>query len=115
MIGVPWADSFAVARLIAVKLVFNEFVAFKQLHELTTISARARQLATFSLASFANFSSIAIIQTAAPAVNNKLVLAESTVWKALLVGVLSSLFNATVAGLIHPLHIENEFSNVTAI
>ena len=29
MIGVPWADSFAVGRLIAVKLVFNEFVAFK--------------------------------------------------------------------------------------
>lgn len=29
MIGVPWSDSFAVGRLIAVKLVFNEFVAFK--------------------------------------------------------------------------------------
>lgn len=90
-------------------------LGIKELHELTTISARARQLATFSLASFANFSSVAIIQSAAPAINNKLVLAESTVWKALLVGVLSSLFNATVAGLIHPLHIENEFGNVTAI
>ena len=29
MIGVPWSDSFAVGRLVAIKLVFNEFVAFK--------------------------------------------------------------------------------------
>ena len=29
MIGVPWSDSFAVGRLVAVKLIFNEFVAFK--------------------------------------------------------------------------------------
>ena len=114
IIGVPWSDSFEVARLISLKVVFNEFVAFTELQQLSaSLSARARQLATFSLASFANFSSLAIVQSVGPSINDKLVLKETTVMKGLLIGFLSSLFNATVAGLIHPLHIENEFSNIT--
>ena len=113
IIGVPWSDSFEVARLISLKVVFNEFVAFTEMHQLDSLSARAKQLATFSLASFANFSSLAIVQSVGPSINDKLVLTETTVMKGLLIGFLSSLFNATVAGLIHPLHIENEFTNIT--
>ena len=79
----------------------------KELQEQPDLSARARQLSNFALASFANFSSVALVQSVAPKINENLKMEniQKAVWKGLLVGFLSSLFNATVAGLIHPLHI----------
>ena len=111
MIGVPGSESLQVGRLIATKLIFNEFVAFQRLLDDDTLSARAVQLSTFSIASFANFCAVAIVISAAPKINEQLKNIEKFAWKGLLVGFLSSLFNATVAGLIHPLHIDHEFNN----
>ena len=112
MIGVPAGPECSrVSRLIAIKLFFNEFVAYQKLieeNEVEELSARTNQIAVFALCGFANFSSVAIITGSAAKLNSSLSneRINSTVWKALLIGVLTSLFNATVAGLIHPPEIE---------
>ena len=66
LMGVDAADAGTIASLIGVKTVLNEFVAFLGLAELlgdpagTVLSARSVVIATYALAGFANFSSIAM-------------------------------------------------------
>ena len=63
IMGVPWGDAVAVGSLLGVKTVANEFVAYLQLQEILAgdgLSPRSVVIATYALAGFANFSSIAI-------------------------------------------------------
>jgi concentrative nucleoside transporter, CNT family len=64
LMGTPWQDAVAVGVLIGEKTALNEFVAYLHLAQMlqggTELSARSVVIATYALAGFANFSSIAI-------------------------------------------------------
>jgi CNT family concentrative nucleoside transporter len=65
LMGVPWADAATVGSLMGVKTVLNEFVAYLQLASLVggggTLEPRSVIIATYALAGFANFGSIAML------------------------------------------------------
>jgi concentrative nucleoside transporter, CNT family len=64
LMGTPWKDAVAVGVLIGEKTALNEFVAYLHLAQMlqggADLSARSVVIATYALAGFANFSSIAI-------------------------------------------------------
>jgi CNT family concentrative nucleoside transporter len=105
IMGVPWADAPFVGSLMGVKTVLNEFFAYIQLgstlagpHEL---SPRSVVIATYALAGFANFSSIAMqiggIGSLAPARRHDL---ARVGLRAMIGGSLAAFMTATVAGMI---------------
>jgi len=102
-LGVPSDDCFIVSRLIGIKTLFNEFVAYKALIDEPEISARGRHIATFALCGFANFTSVAIVYGAVSSLSGKLTIDKirGPCWKGLLIGILTGLFNASVAGMIN--------------
>ncbi|WP_409456255.1 NupC/NupG family nucleoside CNT transporter [Sphingomonas sp. J315] len=60
LLNIPWEEAQVAGGLFGTKVVLNEFVAFIDLGNLTTLSDRSRAIVTFALCGFANFSSIAI-------------------------------------------------------
>ena len=64
LMGTPWKDALEIGTLLGEKTALNEFVAYLHLAEMlqdgSDLSARAVVIATYALAGFANFSSIAI-------------------------------------------------------
>lgn len=100
LLGVDWQESLAVGALIGQKVVINEFIAYTRLAEMTTLSEKARLIATYALSGFANFSSIAIqlggIGSLVP--ERRRELAELGI-RAVLGGTLASLLSAGWAGL----------------
>ena len=62
LIGVPWTESAAAARLMAIKTVLNEFVAYTRLAaDHGSLSAHTRVILTYALCGFANFGSLGIL------------------------------------------------------
>lgn len=60
--GVPrWAECATVGRLVALKTLSNEYVAYSQLAVDAEMSPRGRLVATYALCGFANLGSIGII------------------------------------------------------
>ena len=63
-IRVPWQDARTVGELIGMKTVLNEFVAFRQLADhlqgIGALAPRSMVIASYALAGFANFGSIAM-------------------------------------------------------
>lgn len=65
VIGIPWNEAFDAGRLLGIKVVANEIVAYEQLGELLTrqehpISKRTQTILTYALCGFSNFSAIGI-------------------------------------------------------
>jgi CNT family concentrative nucleoside transporter len=66
LLGIPWEDCTRAGELLGLKMGANEFVAYGRLAEWTKnanteiISERTRQIMTYALCGFANFSSIGI-------------------------------------------------------
>jgi len=64
LMGTPWQDALLIGVLIGEKTALNEFVAFLHLAQMLEtgdlVSGRSVVIATYALAGFANFSSIAI-------------------------------------------------------
>ena len=61
VMGVDWADCEKVSRLIGIKTILNEFIAYRELGVLIEgghISARSQVIATYALCGFANPGSI---------------------------------------------------------
>ncbi|XP_019633493.1 PREDICTED: sodium/nucleoside cotransporter 1-like [Branchiostoma belcheri] len=105
VMGVPWEDCPVVAELLGKKIFINEFVAYLELADIVAakkISARSEAIATYALCGFANFSSIGIqlggLGPMAP--NRKGDLAELAL-RAMITGVLVSVLNACMAGLLY--------------
>jgi CNT family concentrative nucleoside transporter len=102
LMGVEGDDVPRVADLLGTKLVANEFVAYAKLDESyrQVLSQRSLVLATYALTGFANFGSIGIqiggIGAMAPARRADL---ARLGFRALLVGFLVTLLNASIAGL----------------
>jgi CNT family concentrative nucleoside transporter len=103
LMGVPSQEVPAIGDLLGTKLVANEFVAYVKL---TTeyrgaLSDRSYTLATFALTGFANFASIGIqlggIGAMAPTRRSDL---ASLGLRALLVGFVATLINASIAAVL---------------
>ncbi len=105
LIGVPWREAGTAGGLFGTKLVLNEFVAFIDLGQVdaATLSLRSRQIVTFALCGFANFSSIAIQMavTGGLAPNQRPVIARLGI-RALFAGSLANLMSAALASLMLP-------------
>lgn len=105
LIGVPWTEAGTAGGLFGTKLVLNEFVAFIDLGQMdaATLSQRSREIVTFALCGFANFSSIAIQMavTGGLAPNQRPVIAKLGI-RALLAGSLANLMSAALASLMLP-------------
>jgi CNT family concentrative nucleoside transporter len=105
MIGIPWREAGTAGGLFGTKLVLNEFVAFIDLGQMdaATLSQRSREIVTFALCGFANFSSIAIQMavTGGLAPNQRPVIARLGI-RALLAGSLANLMSAALASLMLP-------------
>ena len=104
IMGVPWADCMEVGRLLATKVVFNEFLAYMQLPgliETGSLQPRSVVISTYALCSFANFGSLAIliggIGGIAPE-RKKEVAAMGL--KALAAGCMAGFMTATIAGVL---------------
>ncbi len=102
LMGVTGDDVPRMADLLGTKLVLNEFVAFKDYKAYHDVmSPESRVLATYALTGFANFASIGIqlggIGAMAPERRHDLARLS---WRALLVGFLVTLVNASLAALL---------------
>ncbi|MBI2805710.1 MAG: NupC/NupG family nucleoside CNT transporter [Planctomycetes bacterium] len=104
LMGVEPRDVPSVANLLGTKLAVNEFVAYIELgttYRVPAISARSHKLATYALTGFANFASIGIqiggIGALAPSRRSDL---ARLGLRALFVGFLATILNATVAGIL---------------
>lgn len=95
-----WAEALQAGSLFGSKIVLNEFVAFIDLGQMTSLSPRTVAVVTFALCGFANFSSIAIQMavTGGLAPNQRPVIARLGI-RALAAGSLSNLMSAALAGL----------------
>ncbi|MEZ6138642.1 MAG: nucleoside transporter C-terminal domain-containing protein [Pirellulaceae bacterium] len=64
LLGIPWNEAFQAGELLGVKMFANEFVAFKALGEnmssANPLSDRTRNILTYALCGFSNFSAIGI-------------------------------------------------------
>ena len=101
VMGVPWSEAGTVGALLGKRMVVNEFVAFIELGQLTTLSAKAKLISTFALCGFANFSSIAIqvggIGALVPERRGDL--ARLGI-RAMLAGTLANFMSACIAGVL---------------
>ena len=63
LMGIPWEEASAAARLLASKVVLNELVAYLELAKLPeeTFSARSRLIVVYALCGFANLGSLGIM------------------------------------------------------
>jgi CNT family concentrative nucleoside transporter len=103
-IGVPWADAMKVGSLMGIKVVANEFVAYKQLADLiasNALSYKAITISTYALCGFANFASIAIqIGGIGPLAENRRMDIASLGLRAVLGGTIATWMTATIAGIL---------------
>lgn len=125
IMGVPWKDCGVVSELLALKIVINEFVAYKAMVDMIKrglLSQRSVNITTFALCGFANLSSIGIQISglSAMAPEKKADLARIA-FSAMLAGNVASFLNACVAGFLIEggnevaiLHIANDTTTTLA-
>ena len=107
LVGVPWADAVVVGELMGVKTILNEFVAFVRLEAILSeggpLQERSVVIASYAIAGFANFGSIAmtIAGIGGVAPNARRTLAELGM-KSLVAGTLATLSTAAIAGALLP-------------
>jgi CNT family concentrative nucleoside transporter len=105
VMGVPAQDCLTIGKLIGVKTVLNEFVAYLQLADLLKtgepLQYRSIVIASYALSGFANFSSIAIqiggISSIAPSRRHDL---ARLGLMAMIAGAIATLMTATIAGVL---------------
>ena len=103
--GVPWEDCFDIGKLLGIKMVLNEFVAYKELADMlrdgTELNRRSVIIATYALCGFANFSSIAIqiggLGGIAPRRRSDL---AKLGLRAMIAGTIAAFMTATIAGIL---------------
>jgi CNT family concentrative nucleoside transporter len=107
LVGIQWADCERAGELLGLKMAANEFIAYGRLAEWSNpdstveFSERSRQIMTYALCGFANFSSIGIqlggIGGMAPERRGDL---ARLGLRAMLGGTLVALINACVANIM---------------
>ncbi|GAB6027649.1 hypothetical protein CHUAL_001890 [Chamberlinius hualienensis] len=104
IMGVEWSECEKVARLIGLKTVVNEFVAYADLAQMVKqgqLSSRAEAIATYALCGFSNLSSIGIQLggLGAMAPQRKSDCAEVAI-RALIAGSVACFLTACIAGTL---------------
>ena len=106
IMGVPWDDCFHIGRLLGVKMIVNELVAYAELQVMLKDSAiqlqdRSVIIATYALCGFANFGSIGIqlggIGGIAPSRKHDL---AKIAFRAMIAGTIAAFMTATIAGVL---------------
>ncbi|MBV6492251.1 MAG: hypothetical protein LDLANPLL_00244 [Turneriella sp.] len=100
--GVPWNEAVQVGNLLGTRLVLNEFVGYIELGKIKAVlSAKSFLLSTYLLCGFGSLTSIAIQAGGIGALvpNRRRELAELGL-KAVLVGILSNVLAASIAGIL---------------
>lgn len=102
LLGVKWNDCQSVGNLLGIRLILNEFIAFKELGPMQAqLDPRSFVIATYALCGFANLSSIAIqiggIGVLAP--SRKSDLARLGL-KAVAAGTMANFMSACIAGML---------------
>jgi CNT family concentrative nucleoside transporter len=107
LMGVPWNECFEVGRLIAIKVILNEYIAYGELAPVLAgkgayvLSAKTQMIASVALCGFANLGSIAIniggLSEMAP--ERRADIARLG-FKALVAATLASWLSAAIAGLL---------------
>lgn len=103
LLGAPRNELYPIAKLIGVKVIQNEFVAYALLSssEYDNLSIRGRMLATYALCGFANLGSvgtnIGVLSQLAPTRTGDI---AGLVMSALVTGCISTLLSAAVAGMV---------------
>ncbi|AKC60065.1 NupC/NupG family nucleoside CNT transporter [Blochmannia endosymbiont of Polyrhachis (Hedomyrma) turneri] len=102
IIGIPEHECFQVARIMATKLITNEFIAIIELQKISeTLSTKSIGILSVFLVSFANFSSIGIIVGAIKGLNEKQAKVISHYGLKLLYNaILINLLSANIIGLV---------------
>lgn len=100
--GVPWSESVQVGNLLGTRFVLNEFVGYIELGKIReTLSPKSFMIATYLLCGFGSLTSIAIqaggIGALVPERRKEL---AALGFKAVLVGILSNVLAATIAGIL---------------
>lgn len=102
VLGIPWDDCMRAGHLLALKTVFNEWLAYSRMQEMVTagqLAPRSVMILTYAMCSFANFGSLAIliggISALAPERKEEVI---SMGLRALLGGLLAGFLTAAVAG-----------------
>ncbi|MEJ2717044.1 MAG: nucleoside transporter C-terminal domain-containing protein [Deltaproteobacteria bacterium] len=104
VLGIPWEDCLNAGHLIALKTVFNEWLAYSRMKEMVAagqLSPRSIMIMTYALCSFANFGSLAILigGVSALAPERRKDVTQMGLW-ALLAGLLAGFLTAAVAGTL---------------
>jgi pyrimidine nucleoside transport protein len=104
LMGVEWDESDKVAKLIGLKTLVNEFVAYKELADLkqmNALSERSTTIATYALCGFSNFASIGITMGALGSLvpSRRSDLAQIAL-KSMIAGSTVTFISASMAGLL---------------
>jgi len=104
VLGVPWEECQKAGNLLAVKTVFNEWLAYSRMKEMIAaneLSPRAAMVLTYALCNFANFGSMAILigglSALAPERREEIV---GMALRSLFCGLLSGFSTAAIAGTL---------------
>lgn len=104
LLGVPNQDIMKVARLMGVKLIANEFVAYSDLQPMQAageLSERGFIIAVFSLCGFANLASLGIqIGVLTSLADNQQKVITRVGPSALICGYIATLTSASIAGML---------------
>jgi concentrative nucleoside transporter, CNT family len=103
LMGIPWTEAQTAGRLMGVKTVLNEFVAYVQLAAIPAdaLGARTRLILLYAMCGFANFGSLGImiggLATMAPERRAEIV---SLGFKSLVAGTLATCFMGALVGAL---------------
>lgn len=104
LLGVPWEDCMKAGNLLALKTVFNEWLAYSRMKEMVAageLSPRAVMVLTYAMCNFANFGSMAIliggVSALAPERREEIV---GMALRSLFCGLLAGFSTAAVAGTL---------------
>jgi CNT family concentrative nucleoside transporter len=100
--GVPWTEAVQVGNLLGTRIVLNEFVGYIELGKIKTIlSPKAFLISTYLLCGFGSLTSIAIQAGGIGAlIPNRRAELAALGMKAVLVGVMSNILAASIAGIL---------------
>lgn len=106
ILGISWEDSENVGKVVALKSIINEFVAYQELGKLKEnhlISLRSSAIATFAICGFANPSSLGImignLSTMCPEQRENIMKVSIRSW---ISGAVICFINASIAALLMP-------------
>lgn len=100
--GVPWGEAVQVGNLLGTRIVLNEFVAYIELGKIKALlSPKSFMISTYLLCGFGSLTSIAIMAGGVGAlVPSRRAELAALGLKAVLIGVMSNILAASIAGVL---------------